>query len=74
VIDAIANFVEFRGRLIVVTRGREDDEVPPEMPWALSRQDLSRFAASSFEQINFEEMPGDEEPPITRFVVEYLKI
>jgi len=74
VVDAIANFVKFRGRLIVVTRGREDDEVPTEMPWALSRQDLSRFAANHFEQVNFEEMLGDEEPPITRFVVEYLKI
>lgn len=73
VIDAIANFVEFKGKLIVVTRGREDDEIPPEMPWALSRRDLSRFAANNFKQIHFEEMLGDEEPPIKRFVVEYEK-
>jgi SAM-dependent methyltransferase len=73
VIDAIANFVAFQGKLVVVTRGREDDEVPPELPWALSRKDLSRFAENGFEQLSFEEMPGDEEPPIPRFVVEYLK-
>ncbi len=74
VIDAIANFVKFPdGKLIVVTRGREDDEVPKELPWALSRQDLSRFAANNLRQIHFEEMLGDEEEPIKRFVVEYEK-
>ncbi len=73
VIDAIANFVEFRGRLIVVTRGREDDEIPLEMPWALSRRDLARFEANQLKQIHFEEMLGEETPPIKRFVVEYEK-
>ena len=71
VIDAIANFVEFKGKLVVVTRGRADDEIPTELPWALSRQDLSRFETNGFKQIRFEEMPGDEEEPIPRFVVEY---
>ena len=73
VIDAIANFVELRGRLLVVTRGREDDEIPPELPWALSKKDLSRFEINHFKQINFKEMLGDEEEPIRRFVVEYEK-
>ena len=73
VIDAIANFVELRGELLIVTRGREDDEIPPELPWALSRKDLSRFEANNFKQISFEEMLGDEEPPIKRFVVKYEK-
>lgn len=73
-IDAIANFVQFGGTLLVVTRGREDDEQPKELPWALSRQDLSRFEANNFQQIHFEEMLGDEEEPIRRFVVEYEKI
>jgi len=74
VIDAIANFVEFNGELIVVTRGREDDEIPNELPWALSKKDLSRFEANHLKQTNFEEMLGDEEEPIARFVVEYLKV
>lgn len=74
VIDAISNFVKFPfGKLLVVTRGREDDEVPLELPWALSRKDLSRFDANNFKQTYFKEMPGDEEPPINRFVVEYEK-
>ena len=73
VIDAIANFVEFHGELVVVTRAREDDEIPPELPWALSRKDLSRFETNGFVQTNLTEMPGEEEPPITRLVVEYTR-
>lgn len=72
-IDAIANFVGLNGKLIVVARGREDEEIPKELPWALSRKDLSRFEANHFRQTHFEEMFGDEEEPIRRFVVEYEK-
>lgn len=72
-IDAIANFVEMRGELLIVTRGREDDEIPTELPWALSRKDLSRFEENNLKQVHFEEMLGDEEPPIRRFVVKYLR-
>ena len=72
VIDAITNFVEFpNGKLVVVTRGREEDEQPLELPWALSRQDLSRFETNDLKQTFFEEMVDDEEPPVKRFVVEY---
>jgi len=71
VIDAIANFVELRGKLVVVTRGRAADEFPPEMPWALSRKDLSRFEKNGFKELSFEVIEGDEEPPIPRFIVEY---
>lgn len=72
VIDAVANFVELNGKLLVVTRGREDDEIPTELPWALSRQDLSRFAVNGFKETHFEEMFAEEDP-VVRFVVEYEK-
>lgn len=75
VIDAIANFVRLKGTLVVVTRGREDDETPTELPWALSRKDLSRFETNGLKPLRFEAMPGDEEEePITRFAVEYERI
>jgi uncharacterized UPF0146 family protein len=73
VIDAIANFVKFDGRLVVATRGREDHEIPTELPWPLSRQDLSRFEKNGFRQLSFEIGQGDEDPPIPRFVVEYVR-
>lgn len=71
VIDEIAKFVKQNGKILVVARGRDDDEIPPELPWALSRRDLSRFEANGLTQTHFEEMWDDEDPPIRRFVVEY---
>lgn len=75
VIDAISNFVKFpSGKLLVVTRGREDDEIPLELPWALSKKDLSRFDENNFKQLYFKEMFSDDETDeIPRFVVEYEK-
>lgn len=74
VIDGIADFVADGGELVVVTRGREDDEQPLELPWALSRKDLSRFEENGLKQMSFTEMFGDEEDkPIPRFVVKYRR-
>ena len=73
VIDAISEFVAPEGRLVVVARGREDDEEPLELPWALSRRDLSQFERNDLKPISFEEMLGDEEEPIKRFVIEYQR-
>ena len=73
VIDAIANFVKLDGHLVVITCGREDDEEPVELPFPLSRRDLSRFDANGLRQTDFQIMPGDEDVPAERFVVEYVR-
>jgi SAM-dependent methyltransferase len=75
VIDAIAGFVKPGGELLVVTRGREDDEEPSELPWPLSRRDLSRFERHGLKQISFTVMPAEEEDevPVDRFVAQYKK-
>jgi SAM-dependent methyltransferase len=69
VIDAIAAFVAPGGRLVVVTRGRGDDEQPEQLPWPLSRKDLSGFEENGLKQTSFTEMPDQEDG--YRFVVEY---
>lgn len=69
VIDAIAAFVAPGGRLVVVTRGREDDEEPERLPWPLSRKDLSRFDENGLRQLSFTDVPDDDDG--RRFVVEY---
>ena len=72
VVDAISGFVKEGGRIVVVTRGREDDVEPDEMPWPMSRRDLSRFEDNGLTRTDFVIMPGEEgEPP--RFVVEYVR-
>ena len=73
VIDAIAGFVAPGGRLVVVTRGRADDEQPEEMPWPVSRRDLKRFEENGLVQVGFVEMDGEEDEP-NRFVVEYSRV
>lgn len=73
VIDSIAGFVAPKGELVVVTRGREDHEEPVELPWPLSRKDLSRFETNGLKQVDFRIINGDEDPPLPRFVVQYQK-
>jgi hypothetical protein len=75
VIDSISNFVAPEGKIVVVTRGREDDEIPQEVPWALSRKDLSQFEKNGLRQTYFEELfEEDHDVLMKRFVVEYEKI
>lgn len=73
VIDAVAAFVAENGKLVVVTRGREDDEEPNEMPWPLSRRDLSRFEQNGLMQTDFVVMDAEKENEPHRFVVEYTR-
>lgn len=70
VIESVASFVAPGGTLVVVTRGREDDEQPEELPWPASRRELGHFEALGLTQTEFVIMPGDEGEP-DRFIVEY---
>ncbi len=48
-------------------------EEPTELPWALSRRDLSQFERNGLRQTDFVVMLGEEdEPPL--FVVEYKRL
>lgn len=72
VVDSISGLVAENGKLVVVTRGREDDVEPDILPWPMSRKDLSRFEHNGFTQTDFVQMHGeDDEPP--RFIVEYVR-
>ena len=73
VIDSIAAFVADDGELVIVTRGREDDEEPVQLPWPLSRSDLSRFETHGLKQTDFRIFDGDESTPEPRWVVQYKK-
>jgi hypothetical protein len=73
VIDSIAAFVADDGELVIVTRGREDDEEPVQLPWPLSRSDLSRFDTHGLKQTDFRIFDGDASTPEPRWVVQYKK-
>jgi SAM-dependent methyltransferase len=73
VIDQIASFAAVGGELVVVTRGRGDNDQPDQMPWPVSRRDLTRFEQNGLTQTSFVEMaPEDPEEP-ARFVVTYKR-
>ncbi len=73
VVDAIAAFVAENGKLVVVTRGREDDVEPDELPWPLSRKDLSQFGANGLTQTDFQIFPPENDGEPDRWVVEYIR-
>ena len=73
VIDRVASLVAAGGELVVVCRARGDEEEPEQLPWPLSRRDLSRFDENGLHQVGFEEIEPDEEGDTPRFIVRYRR-
>ena len=70
-ISYIAAFVASHGTLLVVSRGRESDEPQGDMPWPLTKEELTDFLRLGLKEISFEDYVDDEDPPIRRFRVMY---
>jgi SAM-dependent methyltransferase len=66
-----AGFVAPGGRLLVIARGRDRTEPQGEMPWPLTRAELSRFRHHRLIEISFEDYLDREEPPVRRFRAVY---
>ena len=71
---SIASFVAPRGCLLLITRARDAVENPGEMPWPLSRQELSPIEDSGLELVEFEDYLDDESPPVRRFRATYRRL
>jgi len=71
-IDAVASFVAPGGELVVVCRGRGNGEEVGQVPYPLSKADLSGFEADGLEQIEFNEVKDDVDDE-RRFVVHYRR-
>jgi len=72
-ISYIAAFVASHGTLLVVSRGRESDEPQGDMPWPLTKEELTDFLRLGLKQVSFEDYLDDEEPPVRRFRVVYRR-
>jgi SAM-dependent methyltransferase len=71
---AIKNIVAFLrpgGLLLVIARGREPSDPEGQMPWPLTRAELSAFTAAGLEEISFDVLPDSDEPDVRRFRVLY---
>ena len=71
---SIASFVAPGGCLLLITRAREEAESPGEMPWPLTRQELSPIEGSGLELVRFEDYLDDETPPVRRFRATYWRL
>lgn len=59
------------GLLLIIARGREEDEDPGHMPWPLTRAELDSLKTLGLEAESFEVYFDDEEPPVRRFRASY---
>jgi SAM-dependent methyltransferase len=71
-IESVASFVTPGGELVVVCRGRENDEEIGQIPYPLSREDLSGFEKAGLQQVEFNEVRDDIDDE-RRFVVYYRR-
>jgi len=70
-IENIISFLRPGGLLLVIARGREPFEPQGEMPWPLTRSELSAFTAAGLEELSFEDFLDFADQPTRRFRVLY---
>ena len=63
----IASFLPPGGLLLVVARGREPSDPEGQMPWPLTRSEISAFAVHGLEELLFDIIPDLDEPGVRRF-------
>jgi predicted TPR repeat methyltransferase len=61
------------GLLIVIARGRDEDEAIDGPPWNLSKEELQTFAREGLKQKSFEDFFDNEETPVRRFRVCFMR-
>lgn len=73
-IEKIAGFLRPGGLLLLIARGREPADPEGQMPWPLTRPELSGFTAAGLQELSFEDLLDPEdpaEPAVRRFRVLY---
>lgn len=60
-IESIARFVAPGGQLLIVCRGRDNDEELGTMPWPLSRTDLAQFERAGLHETSFEDIRDEDQ-------------
>lgn len=72
-IEGVASLVKPGGELLVICRGRDENEEAPELPWPLSPSEIAKFDAAGLKRLSSEDYMDDEDPPIRRFRVLYQR-
>jgi hypothetical protein len=66
-IDQLAIALARGGRLLTVSRGRDMEDPPGELPWPLTEQELDRFKEHGLRRLSFEDYEDPEERGKRRF-------
>ncbi len=72
-VRCIASFVAPTGTLLVIARGREPSDPEGNMPWPLTREEMSFFEAHGLKEVSFEDFMDSENPSVRRFRATYYR-
>lgn len=70
---SVAGFVKKGGLVLLIARGREEDEDQGQMPWPLTRRELEQFTTLGLREESFEDYFDKESPPVRRFRAVFVK-
>ncbi len=74
-VHSLARFLSPTGMLLLICRGREPEEPEGELPWPLTREELSRLAGrAGLAAEALEDYLDDEDPPVRRFRAVYRPV
>lgn len=68
-IDAVASLVRPGGELLLICRGRDEQDDPGDLPWPLTPAEIARIDAAGLKRLSFEDYVDNEDPPVRRFRV-----
>ena len=69
----IAKYLKPSGMLLVICRGREITEELHDLPYPLTKKELTFFKDLGLKQITLEDYLDKENPPVRRFRIQYTK-
>lgn len=69
----MAGCLSSQGRLLIVTRARDDTEQLEQLPWPMSSRELAYLETRGLRQVSFEDYIERVDPPVRRFRAAYQK-
>ena len=71
IMACIAIFVRPEGKLLVLCRGRDEEDVSIGPPWPLSKKEADFFKEYDLKELSCEDYFDNENPPVRRFRIFY---
>ena len=73
IIKNITKYLKPKGTLLVICRGREITEEANDLPYPLTKEELTLFDKLGLNKITFEDYLDQANPPVRRFRIQYTK-